>query len=293
MDKSPGKLLRLDQRLTKLPKALQFFGSILLLCICALADYATGREISFSITYLAPIVLATWYAGAMSGISLAIISSIVWMNIDLSSGNVYSHPLIPVWNSLVRLGFFLIVTGLLLSIRKLLRQLQNQAETDGLTGLANSRSFFAHLTQEYNRAQRYRHPFTVAYLDLDNFKQVNDTWGHETGDQVLRTIAGSLTGSLRKTDLVARLGGDEFAVLLTETDAREASEVLGKLHTRLQVDMAEHLWPVGCSIGAVTCLDPQGLNVQGLVRQADELMYRVKRCGKNRLELMVASGKAD
>jgi diguanylate cyclase (GGDEF)-like protein len=283
---SRARLDCLNIWLAGLQRVRQLLLAILLLFACALADYATGKELSVSITYLAPTALAAWYAGRTAGYIMAVAASITWLSIDLLSGPVYSQPMIPIWNCLVRLGFFLIVTSLLLQVRMLLGRLQDQAATDGLTGLANSHSFHARLDLERERSLRYRHPFTVAYLDLDHFKQVNDTWGHATGDRVLQAIAGTLAAGLRRTDMVARLGGDEFAILLAETGADEASEALQKLHARLLGAMAEHAWPVGCSIGALTCINPASIGVHELIQQADDLMYQVKRGGKNRVKLV-------
>ena len=267
---------------------MQLLIAVALLVVCALFDHLTGTEISFSIAYVIPVALSAWYAGAFAGVLMAFVASLVWLEVDYASSPVYSHALIPLWNSLVRLLFFLIITALLLQVRSLLGRLQGLAETDNLTGLANSRSFYARLELERERALRYLHPFTIAYLDLDNFKQVNDTWGHETGDRVLKTIASSLTDTLRKTDLVARLGGDEFAILLAESGPAESGEALHKLHDRLLAKMTEYGWPVGGSLGAIVCIPPLRLSAQNLVHQADELMYLVKRSGKNRIEIRMA-----
>jgi len=282
-------LHNLNRRLADLPGFAQILVAILLLSSCALADHYTGSEISLSITYLAPTALAAWYAGRRAGYFVAVTASVVWLYVDLLSGHPYSHPMIPIWNSMVRLGFFLIVTALLLHIRQLLTRLQDQAETDNLTGLHNSRSFYARLDLEHERALRYGHPFSIAYLDLDNFKSVNDTWGHETGDQVLQTIATSLSTGLRKTDCVARLGGDEFAILLAETGEKEAGEALRKLHAELNKQVDSRNWPIGFSIGAITCSEPGHFTIQELIRSADDLMYQIKRSGKNRVELCILS----
>jgi len=283
-----GKLFRFNQWLAELSMTLQLGLALLLLVVCALVDYYTGSELSFSIGYLAPIAVAAWYAGRAAGYAMAVVASLVWLSVDLFSGHLTSHPLIPFWNGLVRFGFFLIVTALLLQIRNLLELLQEQATTDSLTGLANSRSFYDRLELERERSRRYRHPFTLAYLDLDNFKQVNDTWGRKAGDWVLQTIATCLTSTLRRTDLVARLGGDEFAVLLAETGEPDGREALHKLHDKLAAKMAEQDWPISCSIGAITCEDPPEIPMQDLIHRADELMYQVKRSGKGRIELIEA-----
>ncbi len=278
---------RIDRLLSRLPRGLQVALVLLLLAVCAGADYLTGAEVSFSITYLGPIALATWYLGASAGFGLAVLAALGWHWVGALSGLTFSHPLIPLWNALVRLGFFLIVTTLLLQVRRLIDQLRGLSETDALTGLANTRLFFRQVEQERQRALRYGHPFAVAYLDLDNFKEVNDRWGHEVGDRVLRAIAEVLTSNLRSTDLPARLGGDEFALLLVETGETEATEALGKLHARLLEAMARGGWPVGCSLGAVVCRSPGSAGVDELIRQADALMYQVKQAGKNRFELRV------
>jgi len=288
MAASEGALGRLDRWLAGLPVPVVLLLAVLLLGGCVLVDLLTGPELSFSIIYLAPTGLAAWYAGRNAGVLMAFSASLTWLYVDIGTGNLYSNPMIPVWNSLVRLGFFLIVSYLLLQIRRLLARLRDQADTDNLTGLANSRCFHARLDLERERALRYRHPFTIAYLDLDDFKRVNDRWGHETGDQVLQNIAQLLPAGLRRTDLVARLGGDEFAILLADTGAQEAREALLKLHARLLKEMEALGWPIGCSIGAICCRDPLLCGTRELVRQADELMYRVKRSGKNRLEVVGA-----
>jgi len=276
----------LNQRISEATRWTQLLLAMFLLLLCGLLDFYSGAEISFSITYLAPTVFAVWYAGAVPGFVTAILASLLWYGVDRVSGPVYSHPMIPVWNSLVRLGFFLIVTGLLLQIRNLMRQMKDLAETDNLTGLANSRNFYARLEQERERVLRYPGPFTVAYLDLDNFKQVNDTWGHSTGDQVLCTFARCLTDSLRKTDVVARLGGDEFALLLAETGEEKARDTLQKLHRKVLETMAVQEWSVGCSVGAISCSNVELFSSSELIHRADELMYQVKRAGKNHIEVI-------
>ncbi|WP_020675021.1 GGDEF domain-containing protein [Geopsychrobacter electrodiphilus] len=271
----------MNQRISGLSRPVQFLLAILLLMLCVLADYFSGAEISFSITCLAPTAFAVWYAGALPGVVTAITAALLWYGVDYISGPAYSHPMVPVWNSLVRLGFFFIVTVLLLQIRNLLRQLQSLAETDSLTDLANSRKFYARLEQERERALRYPGFFTVAYLDLDNFKQINDSWGHDTGDLVLQAFARCLTENLRKTDVVARLGGDEFALLLAETDEEKARDTLQKLHLKILETMAAQEWPVGCSVGAISCANASQFSSSELIHRADELMYEVKRAGKN------------
>jgi diguanylate cyclase (GGDEF)-like protein/PAS domain S-box-containing protein len=180
---------------------------------------------------------------------------------------------------------------LLDSQKKLQDALANEIEaatTDGLTHLANRRACCAAGETELRRARRHQRPLALAYLDLDNFKAVNDSLGHEVGDAVLVTIAALLKGNVRTSDLVARLGGDEFAVLLPETDALGAQVVLDKVRSALRDTFAKvsaRLAPglatrsVGCSIGLVA-LGDEHKNFDDLLRAADHRMYQAKRAAR-------------
>ncbi len=177
-----------------------------------------------------------------------------------------------------------------IEMHKALRQSQEAAlemekklsRTDSLTGVANRRAFYESADIERKRATRYTRPLSLAYIDLDNFKQVNDQSGHETGDQVLSRVGEILQENTRAETVVARLGGDEFAVLLPEADAASATSVTNKLHHLLTKAMRESGWPVTFSIGVVT-YDKPPESIELMVQAADELMYRVKRQGKDRV----------
>jgi diguanylate cyclase (GGDEF)-like protein/PAS domain S-box-containing protein len=159
------------------------------------------------------------------------------------------------------------------------RELSRQ---DPLTGLPNRRAFMETSEIEKERSRRYHHCFNIAYIDLDGFKNINDTLGHTVGDQVLIQVASTLRSSLRSTDAVARLGGDEFAILLTETDAASAEKVLRKLHELLRAAMKSNGWNVDFSIGLASYLCPPE-DIDTIIRTADGLMYSVKAKGKGAL----------
>jgi diguanylate cyclase (GGDEF)-like protein len=116
-------------------------------------------------------------------------------------------------------------------LRSLYAQERNLSRTDTLTGIPNRRAFLESLEIEKNRARRYDHPLTLDYVDLDHFKQLNDTLGHNTGDELLRVVANAMKLDVRQVDVLARLGGDEFAVLLPETGRVAASAAFGKLRS--------------------------------------------------------------
>jgi diguanylate cyclase (GGDEF)-like protein len=161
-----------------------------------------------------------------------------------------------------------------------MRSAEELSRVDGLTGAVNARFFYTLTEGEIVRLERYGRPLTVAYMDLDNFKTVNDTKGHLAGDAVLRAVADRARAQLRKTDVVARLGGDEFAFLYPETDEQAARALVAKLKDRLSEEMRRGGWPVTFSLGVLTCYAAPRSS-EDLVRMVDNLMYAAKLDGKN------------
>jgi diguanylate cyclase (GGDEF)-like protein len=139
------------------------------------------------------------------------------------------------------------------------------------------------------RHRRHRRPLTLAYVDLDDFKQVNDRLGHAAGDAALRLAADTMRQHLRGTDALGRLGGDEFAVLLPEADAAGAQMVIARLRDRLRERMRKEGLPITFSFGVLTCLKPPP-SVDGLVQLADEQMYVAKNSGKNAIQAATYAG---
>lgn len=245
-------------------------------------DYLIGPEISFSVFYIIPIMMAGWYGGKYFGIAIAILSALIWLSADLAARDEYSTLLIPVWNSVVRLAFFSIILWLLLIVRAKLAFEESLAHTDALTGLPNRRFFLEQLEREYARAGRYPESLTIAYFDLDNFKYVNDTMGHGAGDDLLVRVAETLSTSVRESDLAFRLGGDEFAVVFPVLEQDQALLVLEKIQSELLAAMREKAWPVTFSIGAVTFTRLMESS-RDMIKLVDDLMYEVKKTGKNNI----------
>ncbi len=242
-------------------------------------DYLSGFELSMSLFYLGPVAVAAWYAGKRSGVAIALLSCATWYLADVIDGVRYSNAGIPVWNALVRLGFFLITGLLLAALRTSLRAQQRLAGTDSLTGLCSRRLFEERLEHDLALAQRQQSALTLAYVDADDFKTVNDTRGHAEGDRVLRTIGKALKEGIRDTDTAARLGGDEFALIFPDTDSADARQMMGRVARELHRALGPDDRRVTCSIGVVTFVG-LATTPERAVAAADALMYEVKRAGK-------------
>ena len=243
-----------------------------LIVVIGCIDFLIGHEIGFSVFYVLPISLITWFTSRRFGLAASLISAIAWFSADVASRDPYFHSLVLVWNTLIRLSFFIIITFLLSALRGAAQRERELARIDYLTGAGNTRFLYQLVQMEIDRLQRFQHPLTVAYIDLDNFKIVNDHLGHAAGDQVLRTVVSSLKKNIRRTDSVARLGGDEFVLLLPETNQESARVVLSKIQGGLLEEMRKNNWPVTFSIGVLTCrVAPH--STDELVCMADELMY--------------------
>jgi diguanylate cyclase (GGDEF)-like protein len=260
--------------------AMLAFG-VVLLALIGLVDYITGVEISLSIFYLAPILFITWKMGRKAGILMSVFGAIIWFISDNVTTH-YSHFLITYWNTLVRLGFFLITSFMLSKFKGELEKEKELGRIDAQTGVSNSRSFYEIASTEIERSKRHRHILSVAYIDLDDFKSINDSTGHSTGDQLLHQVAFIMKQSLRRIDVTARVGGDEFVVLMPETRQETAKIVIERLQNNLLESMRSNGWPVTFSIGVVTFTAPPK-SVNDLVKEADNLMYRAKEGGKNRI----------
>ena len=257
------------------------------LYVCTLAavlgtiwvHYKLGQHYQIYMFFLLPVIIVSWYGGREAGNLFSLLSVIGWLVADfgMRRGNPFWAELV---NDLVRLSVLLIVVLMASRLRIALNREHDMARMDTLTGLANRRAFYELGEIEAGRSRRYKRPFTALFIDLDNFKIVNDTKGHDEGDRLLKTVAEILHSRLRTTDICGRLGGDEFAVLLPETGEKAAAIFAAELRARLIEAMEKHGWPVTFSIGVATFHTmPESLDQ--LIEKADALMYLVKQGGKN------------
>lgn len=273
------------ERLEAAPRPLLAVASFLLVGVIGFSSYATRLDLRFSFFYLVPIALCSWYVGRRAGVVISVASAAAWMTEYVAEYRPEPNGLATAYENLpLLLGFFLVLSLLLSALRRALMRETVAARADPLTGVANRRAFFELAEAEIRRSSRYRRPLTVAYLDLDDFKTVNDRFGHAAGDRVLRKAASAIRGSLRFNDAVARIGGDEFIILLPETGTDEAAVALRKLLAELERALGDEDFAITVSAGSVSFARPPA-SVDEAVRLADELMYSVKTSGKNRLAM--------
>ncbi len=167
--------------------------------------------------------------------------------------------------------------------KQLEEELQRQATTDSLTNISNRRHFLSVAENELQRATRYRHPLSIVLIDIDKLKEINDTFGHDAGDQALIFFTQTTLGCLRGTDLLGRQGGDEFALLLPETDTEQALAVVERIRQKISAPQPEFLMgqaSITASFGIVTTTSNQE-TLESLLTKADQALYRAKDQGRD------------
>lgn len=257
-------------------------GMVLLLLIAAI-DYATGFTLRLTALYLVPLLVFTWVTGRLFGVLLSFVACSSWAYVDVIAGRYNDEPQLLYWDwGSTLAGFVMLVVGLS-ALRKALEDAHFQSRKDSLTGLVNKGGFYQVVDAELEMCRRYKRTLSIAYIDCDNFKHVNDKFGHHVGDNLLRVVSRTMLRKLRTSDLPGRLGGDEFAVMLPETNAEACRMVVEMLQQRLLHEMKEHDWPVTFSIGIAT-FTRMPPSIEDMIRQADKLMYAVKNSSKGSIK---------
>lgn len=262
-------------------------------------DFSTENHYRSVLFYLLPVVFVAWFAGTWATVMISLACAAAYAVADHPQfTSLDGFPL--VWHDATTFTL-LVFVGLVIQalrrqrdeslraaarIRELLERESQASHTDALTELPNLREFRERLEPEIARCRRLRKPLCLMYLDLDNFKRVNDLYGHEAGDDVLTRVGVILRRYLRGGDVPARIGGDEFAALLWQTDDREARAIAQRILDAVR-DIGE-IYP-GCELGAsagVVWYDTPPQDAREIVRSADDTMYRAKRTGKSRIVVM-------
>ena len=265
------------------PKWLLVSIGLIALMLVSLGDrFASSSLLEFSVFFVLPVSYSAWFLDRRAALLTSLASTAIITANSLDSPIHAMNGRVAYWNGLVWFVFFSLLTFLIADLKALHMRERELARVDDLTKVGTRVAFYEFTAAEMSRARRSNSPMTLAYVDLDSFKEVNDRHGHATGDKVLVTVAQIMRKGVRDTDFVARLGGDEFALVLPNTSRDAAQKVLEELLAILSQSMHQHGWPVTFSIGGVTFLS-QPKNVDEMIKRADEVMYSVKQSGKNRI----------
>ena len=252
----------------------------MMIALLGTIDSQFQPEVFSAPLYLIPIAMLSWFVGKWHGVTAAVLCTIMWLAADIFSGGLYTQPYLYYWNSITCLAAFIIFSGLFSNLRTELELTHNLNQMDTLTGIANPRGFYEAAQKEIDRCRLFDRQFTLCYIDIDNFKSINDELGYTVGDQVLRTVAESIQENLRKSDLVARLGGDEFGLIISDAGKEAAREAVNRIHRQMTNTMKANSWVLTFSIGVLICIEhPKTVNE--ILNVADNLMDFVKSNGKN------------
>lgn len=275
-------MLELIARLERFPKWLSASLALSLVVLIAALYYATDALLAVSIFYFVPIAIAAWSSGRLAAATIALISAGLLAIVDIESGVILRNPDFTPVNEILRWLLFTLIALMLAALKETADHHRNTARVDDLTGISNRRAFQEFAELEIARARRTGKPITIAFTDIDDFKLINDSCGHQAGDRLLAQTAELMKKNIRAVDRVARFGGDEFVLLLSETDFAAAEQVMKRLKADLSSMATANAWPVSFSTGVYTFVRPPE-SVDDMISRADKLMYTVKQTGKNRL----------
>ena len=259
--------------------------SLALFALIGFLDWLSGTQLRVFPLYFIPIVLVASRMARRYALASAIVASIVWGIANSMAGYDEGVPVpIQVANAGTMLISFALVSVLFAELRLRLLRERESSRTDALTELPNRRGFTERVGLLLAASRRSGRTMTLAYIDLDHFKAVNDEHGHATGDAALRAAANVLRMATRLGDVVGRLGGDELAALLPDTTSTRARTVLERLRSSIAETMTEQGLPITASIGAIT-FNAADLDLTAALSGADRAMYEAKQRGRNRVHV--------
>ena len=273
---------RINNYLEYSPKPVPIAWGFCLWILTALINYQFPANISLAFIYLLPIAVMSWFVSKEVGFLICGLSAIaehfIHRNIDIEQLRNFDF----YWNTGVILLLYAIISYLLSNLRLSLDRERELARIDDKTGVANKRLFLELAGLEVKKSNRFRHPLTVIYMDIDDFRQLNENLGYAIGDKLLKAVAETIKSNLRETDIIARIGGDEFIILLPGSGYEPSQTVIERLQKQLYKMMQENQWVATFSIGAATFINPPK-SVEEMIHRADRFMYIAKTNGKNQL----------
>jgi diguanylate cyclase (GGDEF)-like protein len=272
-----------DQCMRRIPDPLQLAIGLGLVAALTAFKLTVGHSVTVIDFMFVPVVWVGWFARARwCGYVVAAVAASLSIMVAMVA-ETQASPGAASAAAIARFVLYLVVLGVLGMMRRERAGHQRAVATDQLTGAANARSFRAIALSEVERAQRYQRDLSLAYVDVDDFKAINDRLGHSEGDHVLFEVSHMMRCVVRSTDTVARIGGDEFAILMPDIGAVPARAVIERVHGELARLRTTDGEPVLCSIGLVT-FDRPPTSLKEFVNAGDELLYRAKEGGKDRIE---------
>ncbi len=239
-------------------------------------DHLTGSGIRLTLFYLPAILLMSWFAPLGGALLVIVFSVLLWYFLDQIGNPPGRDTLLAGWNMLMKIGYAVALAIIFSRLKRWLTSERSQARTDPLTGLTNRRGFREIAEVLLAQTRRSAKPVSVLYLDVNDFKAINDRWGHAAGDEVLRAVGRTLRSQTRRGDLAVRLGGDEFVLLMFGADRHAAARVQSRLVEALAHRTRRLGWPTRCSMGLVTFQPPE-ISLDEMITTADRLMYESKR----------------
>lgn len=239
-----------------------------------------GRYLSLDALLCLPIIQITRLASirtarrydTQTGLVVGVLLAIAWSATEVAIAWPNFPTILFVLNTVTRSVAFTIIGRVLINLWRE----KAHARKDGLTGLASRLELMERLEVEQNRSARSGRPYSILYIDIDQFKALNDRQGHQVGDVALRKLAEILILSTRKVDVVARLGGDEFVLLLPDTDEPSCDILIKRIEQSAKLEFEQQSWPISLSIGRTTYIGKTD-EVDWVIQLADKDMYEVKK----------------
>lgn len=250
----------------------------------------------FYLSYFLIIIIAGFWQDLRWSLGFAILLCFFYSFLLFLAESLTTHLLLRVPFVLAASIFYSYFVQVVNNEHTLREKAEREARHDFLTGLPNRHAYKERMSQEIERSKRYSRDLGLLMVDVDNFKLVNDSLGHDAGDIVLQKVAALLSGSLRTMDFVARIGGEEFVVILPETNLDGAIEVANRLLSAIRenpIETTKGLLPVTVSIGISSGALNDSLDERRMMSDADQALYRAKRTGKDRVETLRATEKMD
>lgn len=224
-------------------------------------------------------LISVWFGCFFTG--LAISQILPFLPLYISQLGVSSHEALSMWS-----GLTFSITFLAIKLAEHKRRLQAMSSRDGMTGVYNRRHWEILLRNEFDHSRRHHREATLLIIDIDHFKSINDTWGHDVGDEAIIALTRQLQITLRGSDIIGRFGGDEFAVIMCGTPADSAITAMSRVHERLNTLRLPGAPQVMLRISVgVAPLTPQIGHYREWLKSADMALYKAKNAGRNRTEV--------